>query len=444
MGMRRPASLVLLAAALLAAGACQTASPAPPRIVVDHPSELVDTPADVRFDGLPPGGQVTVEAHALDSAGVTWTSSATFQAGAGGSVDLATAPPRGGSSYAGADPMGLLWSLTPSKSDAGRVVSPPASEDVILTARAAGGQPASRTLVRLTAAAGVTAQPATMAADGLFGIMYSPAPGGARRPAVLVFGGSEGGLATTLEASLLASHGFPALGLAYFAEPGLPPSLQNVPLEYFTRALTWLGHQPDVDPRHVMVMGASRGSEAALLLGVHFPDLVHGVVALVPSSTVHSGLDARGFPAGAAWTLGGQPLSAVLLYESANPAPADDPQAIIPVEGIRGPVLLVAGSDDHLWPSAPFATAITARLDAAHDPYRHQNLVYSGAGHAVGSAVPYVPASPPVVSSRYGNLDLGGSRPVNARALADAWPRLLAFLAAAGTEVAVAPAAAGS
>jgi dienelactone hydrolase len=90
------------------------------------------------------------------------------------------------------------------------------------------------------------------------------------------------------------------------------------------------------------------------------------------------------------------------------------------------------------------ATAITARLDAAHDPYRHQNLVYSGAGHAVGSAVPYVPASPPVVSSRYGNLDLGGSRPVNARALADAWPRLLAFLAAAGTEVAGAPAAAGS
>ena len=48
----------------------------------------------------------------------------------------------------------------------------------------------------------------------------------------------------------------------------------------------------------------------ALVLGAHFPDLVHGVVALVPSSTVHPGLDASGAGVGPAWTVSGEALPA--------------------------------------------------------------------------------------------------------------------------------------
>ena len=35
-------------------------------------------------------------------------------------------------------------------------------------------------------------------------------------------------------------------------------------------------------------MGASRGGEAALLLGADFPDLIHAVAAYVPSSSANA------------------------------------------------------------------------------------------------------------------------------------------------------------
>ena len=42
-----------------------------------------------------------------------------------------------------------------------------------------------------------------------------------------MFGGSEGGLSGVVieAAALLAARGYPALALAYFHEPGLPPTL---------------------------------------------------------------------------------------------------------------------------------------------------------------------------------------------------------------------------
>ena len=42
------------------------------------------------------------------------------------------------------------------------------------------------------------------------------------------------------------------------------------------------------------MLGSSHGSEAALLLGVHYPRLVHSVVALVPSSVVTCGIVGAG------------------------------------------------------------------------------------------------------------------------------------------------------
>src|SRR5581483_7241842 len=69
----------------------------------------------------------------------------------------------------------------------------------------------------------------TGAGGGFVGDFFAP-PGRARRPAVLVFGGSEGGLSTYLLAGRFAADGDPALALAYFDEPGLPQTLTNIPL----------------------------------------------------------------------------------------------------------------------------------------------------------------------------------------------------------------------
>jgi hypothetical protein len=76
---------------------------------------------------------------------------------------------------------------------------------------------------------------------------------------VLVFGGSGGGLTTSMAAALLAAHGYPSLALAYFKVAGLPQSLHDIPLEYFTSALRVLRAQPGVDP----AMSWSPGSRGA-------------------------------------------------------------------------------------------------------------------------------------------------------------------------------------
>jgi dienelactone hydrolase len=231
---------------------------------------------------------------------------------------------------------------------------------------------------------------------------------------VLVLGGSEGGLPGTLLPALLASNGYPALGVAYFAEPGLPKTLSRIPLEYFAGALRWLARQPGVDPASIAVLGVSRGSEAAQLLGVYYPNLVHAVIASVPSNVA---ICSSPGCTGPAWTLHGQALPYTSEFD--NPSPADNPAAVIPDQRIQGPVFLDCGEADQTWTSCSYAQAILRLLDAHHDRWAHVLYAYPGAGHAVGSLVPYEPASP-VADPDY-------AADQQARALL--WPHLLTFLA---------------
>jgi dienelactone hydrolase len=55
---------------------------------------------------------------------------------------------------------------------------------------------------------------------------------GTAHPGVILIGGSEGGL-HEVDAALLAAHGFSVLALAYFGMPGVPPTIVDIPLEYF-------------------------------------------------------------------------------------------------------------------------------------------------------------------------------------------------------------------
>jgi len=105
----------------------------------------------------------------------------------------------------------------------------------------------------------------------VYGTLSLPSAGSPKRPGVLEVGGSEGGESCDTVGSMLAVHGFPNLCLAYFGEPGLPSQLSRIPLEYFAKAVTVLSRQSTVEASEVAVMGASRGGEAALLVGSYFP-----------------------------------------------------------------------------------------------------------------------------------------------------------------------------
>lgn len=98
--------------------------------------------------------------------------------------------------------------------------------------------------------------------------------------------------------------------------------------------------------------------------------------------------------------------------------------AAIPVERIQGPVLLVSGEDDQLWPSKDLADMVFQRLVQHAHPYPFEHLSYRGAGHAAFG----VPDVPTYGSSATPLFVLGGTPAGNARARADSWPRMLAFL----------------
>ena len=57
--------------------------------------------------------------------------------------------------------------------------------------------------------------------------------------------------------------------------------------------------------------------------------------------------------------------------------------ARLPVERIRGPVLLVSSNRDEMWPAQRMAERMMARLDAAKFAHAHEHLAVEGSDTAV-------------------------------------------------------------
>ena len=288
----------------------------------------------------------------------------------------------------------------------------------------------------------------TIRTDAVNGRLYRGL-GDGPHPGVLVLhgGGGAGGYEREY-AALLAEHGYTALCVEYFGAPGVRDELLTIPLETFQTAAEWLLQRPDVAGDRVGVVGFSRGGEASLLVGSQF-DVVGRVVAYVPSCYVWpapswmEGVD-EGQPT---WTLEGEPLPHLPVDEYVSEADGiDDPfdvdgpnaavlaverataeekaRAAIPVEEIDGPVLLVSGGKDTVWPSSGLAARAAERLREHEHPWRFEHRSFPDAGHAI--RVPYRVESDvdPTETHRF-----GGTRAANAYAAARAWRDALAYLA---------------
>jgi dienelactone hydrolase len=430
---RRGAAAAAMILALLSAVSCSAAGPggASPQIVVTPSTALFDTPMSTTISGLAAGAQTTVTATTVDYQQRAWSSTAQFTADTHGRISLSQ--PSTGGSYRGPDPMGLFETLTPAHPPTNNIagisyfIPPPKAFAVTLQVSVNGRMLAATTTQRQRIPLELVVENnETLAATGIYGALFRPAHPRGNKPAVLVVGGSEGGLSTSLQAASLAAHGYPALALAYFNEPGLPPTLSNIPLEYFVTALKLLTAQPGVDPARILVWGDSRGSEAALLLGAHYPQLVHGVIATVPSSVINGGYPPTD-PLSPAWTLAGAPLPFAPRADWGQPDPADAADAIIPVEQIHGPIFLLCAGHDRIWDSCPYTDAITHRLAQHHVTYPTTVLRYPTAGHLAGVLLPYLPFTSS--QNTDGTLTTtGGTELADEQAEADAWPKLLTFL----------------
>ncbi len=243
--------------------------------------------------------------------------------------------------------------------------------------------------------------------EGVTGALFLPS-GPGPHPAVICLSGSGGGF-NEPRASLLAARGYAAFALAYFGAGSLPAELFEIPLEFIERGLAWLGKHAAVDSTRVAVYGYSKGGELALLLASLYPQ-IKAAAAFSGSAFVWQGLH-RGRP-GSSWTRGGNPLPYLPLkmplrlviklilgrnvafrecYQRGLQSAKNINDASIRVEQIGGPIFLVAGTDDQVWPAADFSDTVAERLKARRCPYPLEYLREEGAGHLVG--MPYLPSA---------------------------------------------------
>ena len=396
------------------------------RLTITPADVLMDERIHIALDGLEPGQDVTIRA---DGNRGQWHSSAEFRSDDRGRVEVA-------------DPMRLVWSATGERPPAGTVTATAmgAGQPWTFTAETGGRVIATQTIVRRPVAEGVRVVP--VRERGLAGMAFYP-PGAGPHPAMIVLPGSGGGVPmASSPAGGLASRGYVVLGLGYFNAEGLPPLLNNIPLEYFATAVEWLKSQPSVDATRIGVLGTSRGGELALLLGATYPAAFRVVVANVPSNVVWPGLsDDSETPA---WTLNGKPLVSVPSHFTAADREISgrerflkrlkDAESVaraeIAIERIDGPVLLFSGKDDQLWPSDIFCSRAVARLQAHGFKHPVEHYSYEDAGHMITR--PFVPTSD-VRQIRIHSVSkrpnmFGGTPEGQARANEQSWERLLAFL----------------
>ena len=111
------------------------------------------------------------------------------------------------------------------------------------------------------------------------------------------------------------------------------------------------------------------------------------------------------------------------VYERGRAAyPERAAKARIPVEKIRGEVMVIGAYDDQMWPSGMMAQNLAERRHEAG--LRVTALLFPDAGHAL-----YQTGYEPTTQYHRGAQKKGGSPAADARAQAEAWQSTLQFLA---------------
>jgi dienelactone hydrolase len=434
-------------------------------------SAFVDEDVRVCLNGLAAASLISIHAATKDDIGQRWNSQARFRADSSGVVDVSVHESLAGS-YRGVAPMGLFWSMESAAANAdgnSSFAKSTTSPDRVEFEAQLDGQVLARTALARNFLAPGTAtrdlkipnesggvdEPAS-ARETTVGRLFIP-PGRGPHPAVIVLSGSGGGFDLD-KAAVLSRHGLATLALAYFGIAPLPTWLHRIPLEYFQTALTWLHAQPEINPQRTGILAVSRGAELALLLGATLPQQIRAIVAYVPSSVAWaaSGRDKATGELIPCWTWRGRPVPFAplplrgFMWRSAFPVVALQrpvmfrnlfraglrnrdavERAAIPVENIRGPLLLISGGDDHLWPAAEMSEAIVARLKRHGSTHAPEHLHFPHAGHML--RYPQLPVTARHSRNKHlrgARFSFGGTPSADAEAQSQAWRRAIAFLRA--------------
>lgn len=220
------------------------------------------------------------------------------------------------------------------------------------------------------------------------------------KAAILLIGGGQWG---NYWANEFASKDMVGLSISYSGKEGLPRLPEEIELEYFENAINWLAKQPEVDPTKIVVMGASRNAELALIIAVTFPKYISGVVAYAPSSVswsntvlpynsnelkpswTYKGVDIPYVPMKKITGVESDTIQMVAYWKNGLAKTNFVKQAAIKVEKITGPIILFSGNDDKVWPSSIMADMIEKRLEDTNFEHSFQNIKYDNAGHLIST-----------------------------------------------------------
>jgi dienelactone hydrolase len=268
------------------------------------------------------------------------------------------------------------------------------------------------------------------------GRLYEPSAINRRRVGVIVVGGSEGHLIIADDIGpRLAALGYSVLGIDYCDGYSDARPLANIPIEEFTAAVTWLKDRVGTGAK-ISMIGYSRGSEAALF-AASVDSQIDGIAVFSPSSVIWSALGSTDPTGKSGWSYQDKPLPflAPLADQSGIDAfrvPLDlvgqDNPAVIPVERIHVPILLVASDDDGIWPSGQMARQIEIELHRRNQKSDDTLLLFSSASHRLLGVGPSSPVETYKSPDRTRVINFGGTSSGTEKSRDMGWEALTEFM----------------
>ncbi|XP_068110409.1 acyl-coenzyme A thioesterase 1-like [Hyperolius riggenbachi] len=389
---------------------------------------LYDEPLRLQVSGLSPGQHVTLRTELTDEGGELFSSLGRYRAGSSRELELSRSPALEGGSFTGIEPEGPLWALKPRdplRRLLKRNVQSPFQLRFSLHQEPSGTLLASAAQERGFMGEGVTR---LLVREGrVRGSLFLP-PGSGPFPAVIDLYGTGGGLMEH-RASLLGSHGYMTLALAFFDFDDLPNNLGGLSLNYFQEAVEFLRHHPKTNKQEIGIIGLSKGAELAMIMASFLPGIkaVVGISGCSANTFVPFPCDGFELPSlefnadKLKFTEAGEVDLSETLDDPTDPA---FQECLIPVERSFAAFLLLSGLDDKNWPSDLYNKQLAARLTEHEKDV--ESYYYPGAGHLLEP--PYFPLCKSSYHKLLGMPMLwGGELRAHAKAQEDAWKKIHGF-----------------
>jgi len=219
---------------------------------------------------------------------------------------------------------------------------------------------------------------------------------GDKQPLVVGLGGSEGGNAWTKNywkktRNQFIEEGYAFLAIGYFGCKNTSEILDKIAIDAVYNSINTAVKNKKINNKKIAVIGGSRGADLALLLASYYSSITC-VIGISSSHAVFPG-HTQQFNS-SCWTINGKELPFIPVNEEAIPFlmkrdlrgafeamlkdTVAEQKALIKVEKINGPILILSGTNDEIIPAVEMGKKIMGRLKENNfkNPYEH--LVFEG------------------------------------------------------------------